>query len=176
MNMKSIRNRVFGGLFAAAALVIGFASSTVHADSMSNYAENKLIDHLLRGTSFTAPTSTYVTLETSAGSDTGCGTEPSGGSFARVTVASNTTNWAATQGGTSASTGTSGTTSNAIAITFPTPSANWGTMVGFCVMDALTVGTGNTIFRSSLTASKSVNNGDAAPSFAIGALTFQIDN
>jgi hypothetical protein len=146
------------------------------ADAMSNAWENSLIDFLLRGQSFTAPTTVYVALETAAGSDTGCGTEVSGGSYARVAVTSSLANWAGTQssGSTAASSGTSGTTSNNAAITFPTPTANWGSVTGFCVMSASSGGT--TFFRANLTTAKTVNNGDAAPSFAIGAATFQIDN
>lgn len=176
--MKAIRNWVAVSMLAVVAAISIFAAAPTYADAMSDYAENKLIDHLLRGTAYTAPTSTYISLETTAGSDTACGTEVSGGSYARVAVASSTTNWAGTQsaGSTAASSGTGGTTSNNIAITFPTPTANWGTVVGFCVKDSPTLGSGNTLFRASLTASKTINNGDAAPSFAIGAMTFQIDN
>jgi hypothetical protein len=35
---------------------------------------------------------------------------------------------------------------------------------------------GNAWAYSSLTTNKTINNGDAAPSFAAGALTIQIDN
>jgi hypothetical protein len=158
-------------------LVVGLMLSVgAFAASMSNFWENSLIDALLRNTAYTMPTTVYVALETAAGSDTGCGTEVSGGSYARVAVTSSTTNWAGTQsaGSTSASSGTGGTTSNNAAITFPAPTANWGTVTGFCVMSASSAG--NMFFRASLTASKTVNSGDAAPSFAAGALTFQLDN
>lgn len=99
-----------------------------------------------------------------------------GGSYARVAVTSSLANWAGTQsaGSTTASTGTSGTISNNAAITFPAPTANWGTVVEYCVFDAST--SGNLLFRAALTTSKTINNGDAAPSFAAGAATFQIDN
>jgi hypothetical protein len=43
-----------------------------------------------------------------------------------------------------------------------------------CVFDASS--SGNLLFRTALTTPKTVNNGDAAPSFAAGALTFTIDN
>ena len=146
------------------------------ADAMSNTWENGLIDYLLRAQSFTPPTTTYFALETAAGSDTGCGTEVTGGSYARVAVTSSLTNWAGTQSGgsTTASSGTGGTTSNNIVVTFATPTANWGSVTGFCLMSASSGGT--MYFRANLTAAKTVNNGDAAPSFAIGAATFQIDN
>lgn len=152
------------------------AAGAASASSMSNYLENKLIDALLRNTSYTMPTTVYVALATSSGSDSACGTEVSGGSYARVSVSSSTSNWAGTQsaGSTSTSSGTGGTTSNNGTITFPAPTANWGTVVEFCVFDAST--SGNLLFREALTTNKTINNGDAAPSFAAGALTFQIDN
>lgn len=146
------------------------------AASLSNYLENKLIDAFLRGQAYTMPATVYVALATTTGSDAACGTEVSGGSYARVAVTSSLANWAGTQsaGSTTASTGTGGTTSNNNAVTFPAPTANWGSVTEFCVFDASTAG--NLLFRDALTTPKTINNGDAAPSFAAGALTFQIDN
>jgi len=144
--------------------------------AMSDYLENKIIDWLLRGQTFTPPATAYVALLTAAPSDTGGGTEVSGGSYARVSVSSALANWAGTQsaGSTTASSGTGGTTSNNGSITFPAPTANWGTVTHFAVYDASTAG--NLLFWAALTTPKTINNGDAAPSFAAGALTFQIDN
>jgi hypothetical protein len=144
--------------------------------ALSNYLENKIIDWLLRGQAFTPPTDVYVGLFTVTPSDTGGGTEVSGGSYARVQVASSLANWAGTQsaGSTDASSGTGGTTSNNGSITFPAPTANWGTIVAIGVFDAST--SGNLLFWGALTVNKTVNDGDAAPSFAAAALTFQLDN
>ena len=154
--------------------------------AFSDFVENKLIDWLLRGQAIgitgasaaagTGPTSTYVGLLTAAPSDTGGGTEVTGGSYARVTVASSLANWAGTQAAAStvASSGTSGTTSNNGAITFPSPTANWGLITHMGVYDAASAG--NLLFYAPLTASKNVSNGDAAPSFAAAALTLQVDN
>lgn len=144
--------------------------------AMTDYLENKLIDQLFRNTAYTFPTTLYVGLLTAAPSDTGGGTEVSGGSYARVSVANSTTNWAGTQsaGSTTASSGTSGTTSNNGAITFPAPTGNWGVVTHFGIYDAST--SGNLLWWGALTTSKTINNGDAAPSFAAGALTVQIDN
>lgn len=114
--------------------------------------------------------------------------EISGGSYARVLARAGTyqalTDWAGTQsaGSTTSSSGTGGpnggTTSNNAAVTFPAPTANWASgsaMVGmFGIYDAST--TGNLLFGAALITPKTVNNGDSAPSFAIGALTAQIDN
>jgi len=144
--------------------------------ALSDYLENKIIDWLLRGQTFTPPATVYVGLLTVAPSDAGGGTEVTGGSYTRVAVASSLANWAGSQsaGSTTASSGTGGTTSNNAAVTFPAPTANWGTVVAFGVYDASSAG--NLLFYASLTTSKTINNGDAAPSFAAGALTFQVDN
>lgn len=154
--------------------------------ALSDFAENKLLDWLLRGQAIgitgasaaagTGPTTTYVALFTATPSDTGGGTEVTGGSYARVAVTSSLTNWAGTQAAasTTASTGTSGTTSNNATITFPTPTANWGIVTSFGVFDASTAG--NLLFYGAVTPNKTINNGDPAPSYAAAALTFQIDN
>lgn len=145
--------------------------------AMSDYLENKLIDQLFRNVAYTFPTTLYIGLLTAAPSDTGGGTEVTGGSYARVSVSNSTTNWAATNSAGSTanpSAGTGGTTSNNNAITFPAPTANWGTVTHFAIFDAST--SGNLLWWGALTVSKTVNNGDAAPSFAAGALTVQVDN
>lgn len=141
----------------------------------SDYLENKMIDTVLRGQTWTAPTNTYVALFTAAPTDAGGGTEVTGGSYARVTVSGALASWAGTQsaGSTSASSGTGGQTSNNAAITFPTPTANWGVCTHFGIFDAST--SGNLLYWAALTTSKTINNGDAAPSFAIAALTIAED-
>lgn len=145
------------------------------AQDMSDYLENKLIDHLFRGSAYTAPGTLYVGLSTASCSDSSFGTEVSGGNYARASVTPNSTNFANTQAsGTGASTGTGGQTSNltAIAIGSAAPNANWGTVTHFFIADAST--SGNLLVCKALTTSKTVNNGDAQPSFAIGALTFTL--
>lgn len=144
--------------------------------ALTNFAENKIIDALLRAQSIGAPATWYVGLFTAAPSDTGGGTEVSGGSYARVAVTASLANFAGTQsaGSTTASSGTGGTSSNNGAITFPAPTASWGTVTHFGLFDAST--SGNLWIWGALNASKTINNGDAAPSFAAGSLTVQIDN
>ena len=175
MKATNLLKRISAALLVAAAFLCA-PLQTASAAAMSDYLENKLIDALLRGQTYTMPTTVYIALATSNGSDAACGTEVSGGSYARVAVTSSLANWAGTQssGSTVASTGTNGTTSNNNAVTYPAPTANWGTIVEVCVFDASSGG--NLLFRTALTTNKTVNNGDAAPSFAAAALTFQTDN
>ena len=151
--------------------VAQFAPSA-QAQAFTDSAENAVADAVLRGQALGAPATFYVALDTTACSDSAAGTEVTGGSYARVAVTSSLTNWSGTQsaGSTTASSGTGGQVSNNIAITFPAPTANWGTVSHFRLVSASTGGT--TWFCQALTASKTVNSGDAAPSFAIGAMTF----
>jgi hypothetical protein len=171
--------RMFRSVLAAAALALASIvalSTPVHAQAMSNYLENKLIDHVFRGVSFTAPTTLYIGLATTSASDTGCGTEVAGSNYSRAQLNPSTTNWASTGGAgttTNPSAGTGGQTSNNSTITFATPSGSWGTVTTVCVFDAST--SGNLIFYTNLTTSKTINSGDTV-SFAAGALTFTIDN
>ncbi len=128
---------------------------------MSDYLEDKIRTHLFRTGSFTKPTVLAVALYTAAPGETGGGTEVSGGSYARVQrdpLDANLT----------AASGTDGLTDNAAALTFPTPSANWGTITHCAILDATAAG--NFLLYGALTVSKTVNNGDPAPNFPIGAL------
>jgi hypothetical protein len=167
----------FASLFCALApstapLVVGAAAvglattAPVQAASLTDALESSLINHLFRGTSYTAPATWYVGLLTASCSDSAGGTEVATGSYARVAVASGTGNWAAVSAG-------NGTTSNVNTVSFPTPSASWGTVTHFGLYDAST--SGNLLICQSLTASKVINSGDTV-SFAAGALTIQIDN
>lgn len=153
---------------------------------LSDFMENKLIDWLFRAQAIgitgataaagTGPATLYVGLYTANPTDAAGGTEVTGGAYARVAVTSALTAWAGTQsaGSTVASSGTGGTTSNNAAITFPTPTANWGTVTGFGIFDASTAG--NLLIWGALTTNKTINNGDPAPSFAAAALSLQLDN
>jgi len=111
-------------------------------------------------------------------------TEVSGGSYARVKINAGAypalTDWAGTQsaGSTTASTGSGATTSNNNSITFPSPTGNWATgsaqLGAVAIYDQLT--SGNLYVWAPLTVPKTVNAGDAAPSFAAAAFSIQQDN
>jgi hypothetical protein len=159
--------------FTAATLLL-LVASFAYAGPLTDYLENKIVDHLFRTTTYT-PGNVYIGLLTGACSDSAAGTEVSGGSYARVLVTKADASWKGTHGSASgASSGTNGTITNAAAVTFPAPTGNWGSITYWGVYDALT--SGNLLLCAALTTPKTVNNGDAAPSFAIDALSIQIDN
>lgn len=138
--------------------------------AMSDYLENKLVDHLFRAQTLSAPSTLHIGLLTSAPSDSGGGTEVSGNNYSRVAVTSSLANWAGTQAAasTTASSGSGGQTSNNAAITFPTPSGNWGTVSHFGIFDAASGG--NLLFHGALTIAKTINQSDTV-SFPAASLT-----
>lgn len=128
------------------------------AGSFSDFLENELLDHVFGGAAYSAPATLYVGLYTVAPTDSGGGTEVTGGSYARVSVTANSTNFPASSGGAIA---------NGTTITFPTATANWGTVVAFGIFDAASAG--NLLAWADLAANKAVDDGDTA-SFAVGDL------
>ncbi len=127
--------------------------------AFSDYLEAAIINHIFRNTAiFTPPANVYLALFTAAPSDSGGGTEVTGGSYARKAV-STTSQWNAP--------GVGGLTDNINAQAFATATANWGTVTHFGIFDAATAG--NLLFHGALTASKVVNSGDTIQ-FAAGDL------
>jgi len=131
--------------------------------SFSNFLAAKLLDHIFNDVAYTPPTNVYVALSSTTPSDAGTGvTEPSGGSYARVSTSAATWN-AATSANPSVK-------DNATAITFPTATADWvagANLTYFVLYDAATVG--NMLAFGALSVAKPILNGDTAE-FAIGSL------
>lgn len=144
----------------------------------SDYLRNKIVDWIFRAQAYSPAATCYVALMTVAANHAvGSGTEVSGGSYARVAVTASLSNWAGTQssGSTTASSGSgsSAVTSNNIAVTFPAPTATWGTVVGWSIWDS--AGGGNMLFFGPLSVNKTINAGDSQPSFSVGALSLTFD-
>src|SRR5690349_18898367 len=114
--------------------------------SKSDYLENKILDHMLGGPDYTRPATVYVALFTTAPSDAGGGVEVTGGSYARVAVTNNATNFPGASGGAK---------QNANTITWPTATALWGTVVAVGIFDAASGG--NLLFWALLPASKTID-------------------
>lgn len=136
--------------------------------SFSDFLEKEILDHIFSKVTYTAPATLYVGLWTAALNDASTGSsanEVSGGSYARVAVTNNATNWPA-------ATGTTATKSNGTVITFPTATGSWGTVTYFAILDAATAG--NILGWAILTQSKAIGSGDTA-SFAVGDLDITLD-
>lgn len=144
--------------------------------SMTNYLENKIIDWFYRGLPFTPPSGLYIALFTAAPSDAGGGVEVVGGAYGRQNLPPSITNWSATNGSgstASPSTGTGGTTSNNVVVTFPTATANWGTVTHVGMFDA--VAAGNMLYWGLLNNPMNITTGGIYY-FDISQLSYQIDN
>lgn len=129
--------------------------------SLSDYAENKILDHIVGKAAWTMP-AIYVALSTADPlDDASAMAEPSGSGYVRKATAGADWNPAA-----------SGAIDNANAITFAQATGSWGTVTHFALYDALSGG--NMIGYGSLTTSKSVTSGDTV-SFAAGALDTTLD-
>ena len=125
------------------------------AGNLTNYLENKLLDHFLGTTAYTRPT-VYVGLFTVAPGDAGGGTEVTGGSYARQTAAF--------------SAASSGATSNSGNIDFTGMPA--ATTVAIALFDAST--SGNMLVHGTLTTNKTTDAGDTLR-IATGDLDISID-
>lgn len=121
---------------------------------MSNYLENKLVDHTLGTTAYTKPTNVYLALYTSDPTDANTGTEVSGSGYARQLIT-----WNAAS---------SGSSTNNTAETFSASGGSWGTVTHIGIFDALTGG--NLLLYANLTTSRPVNDGDSLL-FAVGSIT-----
>lgn len=172
--MKNIRLTLAALFVTAICLIGGYAS----AGTLTDYAENKAVDAILRGQALGAPATVYIALFTDTCTDAGPGTEVSTSStaYGRQSVTSSLANWAGTQsaGSTSASSGTGGTTSNNGAITWSASTAAWGNIQSVGFMDASTAG--NRWICINLTSSLNVSGAGFTVTFAAGQLSFQIDN
>lgn len=111
--------------------------------SFTDYLETKVLEHVFGGTAYTAPATLYLALYTSAPSDTGGGTEVSGGSYARQATAFTVSGNEAT---------------NTAEEAFPTATASWGTITHVGVFDAASAG--NLLAYGTLSVSKVIDTGD----------------
>jgi len=125
---------------------------------LSNYLENKLLDHVLRNVSYTSPTTVYVGLYTSDPQDDNSGTEVSGGSYARQIL--------------DVTTASGGIVTSDADVTFPQATGNWGTITHIGLLDALS--SGNLLMHTPLTTSKLIEIGDILK-IPVGNLTAELD-
>lgn len=126
---------------------------------LSDYAEKAVLDWLMGGATPTRPSARYLALYTAAPSDSGGGTEMSGGGYARQAVTCD----AATSG--------AGTCSNNNALTFTISGVDPQPFTHAGIFDA--VSGGNLLWQGPLAASKDLGDGDQIV-FAAGELDFTL--
>ncbi len=120
----------------------------------SDYLENKLFDHVLRNTAYTSPVTVYVALfDLDPGEDGTSGTEVAVGAYARQAV--------------TFSAPTNGVGSNSGTVTFPTATADWASVGGWGLFDAVTAG--NLLFHGALEQTKYITDGHVV-TFEVGDL------
>ncbi|MEY2883071.1 MAG: hypothetical protein RL490_795 [Pseudomonadota bacterium] len=144
--------------------------------AFTDFAENRIIDWLMRGQAAPAlPANWSFGLLTAVPADDGTGlAEVAGGSYARASLARSLANFAGTQaaGSTIASSGATGVTSNNVDISFPSPTANWGTVVAIGIFDA---GAGGNLWAyGALAVPKVIAAGDSPPRFPAGTFAFTL--
>jgi hypothetical protein len=126
---------------------------------LTDYANNKVLDLVFGASAWRPPTTLYLGLSTSIAVKSGDVSEPSDGGYARVAVANDLSNFPSALGGTK---------SNGAAVTFATPTANWGTVTTVFIADA--PAGGNVIAMADLPVSKAIHSGTSVPTIAVGAL------
>jgi len=124
----------------------------------SDWLENQILNHVLRGTTYTPPSTLYIGLYTSDPTDAGTGTEISGGGYARQAITFTVS--------------TVGSSSNSADILFPVASAAQGTAGYFGILDASIAG--HLLYYGPLTPNKSIAIGDQIK-IAAGTLTITED-
>jgi hypothetical protein len=112
--------------------------------AMSDYLENKILDHVLGTTAYTHPSTVYIGLSTGSFADDNSGTELSGSNYSRVAAA-----FDAASGG---------TTDNTSAIEFAAATGSWGSVSHFGIFDASS--SGNLLIHGAFTTAKTIASGD----------------
>lgn len=143
---------------------VGDIDVVFSANGICNNLANKLLDHVFKTTAYTVETNLYVALFTTSPTDDGVsGAECSAGAYARVVC----NGW---------DVAASGATENTAAIEFPVPTASWGTVTHFLLLNHLTDaadGT-NTLLWSTVSPNRLIGIDDDVE-YAIGALDITLD-
>lgn len=133
------------------------------ANNLTDYLENKLLDHSLGKTSFTMPATVRVVLFTADPTESGSFADEvaAGVGYARQAL---TIDAAA-----------AGATQNDATITFgPATGSPWGTVTHVGIADSATIGAGNLLWYGALSVSKVVGVGDSLD-FDAGDLDFSMN-
>ena len=131
---------------------------------LSNYAENKVLDHILKVAAYTRPTKLFLALCEADPTDTGTGatiTEPSDVAYTREECDTWTT-------------AASRAAANSVVITYPDCTEDWDAITHFAILDTVTLGAGNIIAYGLVTPNKTFYSGNT-PNVAAGDLDISVD-
>lgn len=140
----------------------------------SNYLESGLLNHVLRGSTYSKPSTVAVALTTDIPVDTQTGVTinevANSNAYARVDLgAPADADWDFMD-----QVNGSGHLENTAAVSFTTATGDWGMVSGVCLIDNATHGAGNLLFHAALSTARDVKSGDTFE-FAIGALDVYLD-
>lgn len=133
--------------------------------SSTNLLLTRQMNYLIRGATFTPPSSLYVALFTTPPTIDGTGgieVSQSSTGYARVPVQSIAGNWSGPDANL--------LYSNVNDIVFGVPTGNWGTVTAIGMYSASTGG--DLFFVANLTTARTIGNGEGAPKFAAGSFKF----
>jgi len=123
--------------------------------SLSNYAENALLDHVLKVSALSVPANIYIALSTTDPTEDGSGiSEPVGNNYSRIQCNS----WSA---------GANRRVSNSSAVSIATPSGSWGVIGWAAIYDA--IAGGNMLAHGALSAPRTIGLGSVM-TFDVGAI------
>ena len=122
--------------------------------ALSDYAEDKLLDHILGTNSFTAPAKVYVGLHLQSPNESASAATEVGGSAGDST----TGNYSRKEATFDAA--SNGSASNNANITFNTATSTYGTITHIGIYDSSTPGQGNLLLHGALDSSKTIETGD----------------
>ena len=128
----------------------------------STHLEHAILNHFFRSESQPAPPVLFLALYISNPTDDDIGTEIAGGGYVRQTITFSPPQQV----------GGRGQIGNDIQITFPTATANWGTISHWGVRDAATGG--NLLAHAPVLTQKLIESGDEAK-FNINSITVTVD-
>ena len=111
---------------------------------LSDYAENAILNYILRNTGTPTTVTVCIALYTTDPTDADTGTEVSTGGYVRQSMA-----FDAASGG---------SCSNSSLVSFTASGASWGSITHVAIFDASTVG--NMLYHSPMDTARTVNDGD----------------
>lgn len=126
--------------------------------ALSNYLENALLNHVLRGASYTPPSNIYVSLHTADVTDNGTGIEVTGGGYSRKPI--------------SFALASAGSITNNATVLFDEATTDWGTITHIAFWDASSGG--NLLFHGPLASPKTISTGDQLK-IGAGIITITLD-